>query len=455
MHFKSKPLLTLIGALAIGLALVQPAQAGDKTDTSEQAPYVLNLQALKGKTHTDLYIQTVPTGSLQTPTELEKVQLKSYTADGKLAYTRNFNDTIPLTNGQATLVLDDVERTQPLKTKVHIKNDDTTSTEVLEATTKVLLRPDLVIDKVDVAPKVTVNAPFTVHTVLKETNLDVGAKVSVTISNGDTVLDNAEGVVVNAGSQKAVSFLLQLDQPGDYLLTAHISGAEPAEYDTTNNTTTFPVKVVIPTKEMNYYAYYRGSHEVGNFEHYSVGELASTGIATSDFEYFEFSMRTSDLIDPAGSLSFKLQTENGTEVETSFSNVQWKTETYPWGSYKTWAKDGLFLRQDEDGTLIYFIHDGYQTHRSTNWSRWGQPIPPVTEVHFPVYNTPKQYLTAFIDLPDKQGVHYGGSFTLNLSPSQSSYDYWEYHGRWDSIRYFGTKTTYYGRSYGITTWPEQ
>lgn len=88
--------------------------------------------------------------------------------------------------------------------------------------------------------------PFSVSAQIKETNGDTRGTGAVAILDGDTTLDRLPSIAVDPGGTNAGLFALNLAAAGTYTLTVAISDVEPGEWDTTNNTKTFTVKVVEP-----------------------------------------------------------------------------------------------------------------------------------------------------------------------------------------------------------------
>src|SRR5919199_1075502 len=76
------------------------------------------------------------------PTELKKVQVKTFAADGTVASTRNLTD-VAARDGAANLDLGQLPRDRRVETDVLIQTGTPERTYVLRGSTRTLLRPDL------------------------------------------------------------------------------------------------------------------------------------------------------------------------------------------------------------------------------------------------------------------------------------------------------------------------
>lgn len=248
-----KRMLSIIMAMTLLLSFTSVAEAAGNGTAD---PYVIGLQALQAKDGmTDLYVNVTPKlDGYTAPNVLKKVQLKSYDLNGKLAYTRNYNGDVASPNGQADIKLNDVKRYQTLHTEVLVQNGQTKDTKVLREETKVLFRPDLTVDQITAPVQVHKNESFAVNTNIKELNSDIGATATVQILNGTTVLDTANGVLVNAGAQQFTNYMISLPEVGTYTLTVKVSDVAPGDFDDSNNEKTFTVEVVDDNKPVSYWS---------------------------------------------------------------------------------------------------------------------------------------------------------------------------------------------------------
>ena len=210
-------------------------------------PYSISLLALQGPNATDVYV-TVQTSDADfpVPPSLKKLQVKVFNSDGKLITVENTKD-VPVTGDQATVSLAGLADARRVEVQVHIKTDQTVDEEVLDGSADVLKRPDLVVSAIDAPAQVILNTSFSVGATIRETNLEVGATATVTLWEGATPLGSVSGVHVEAGGEADVTFNgLTGSSVGLHQYTVAISAADPAEYDDTNNDSSFSILVVSP-----------------------------------------------------------------------------------------------------------------------------------------------------------------------------------------------------------------
>ncbi|KRE47359.1 hypothetical protein ASG81_08610 [Paenibacillus sp. Soil522] len=120
-----------------------------------------------------------------------------------------------------------------------------------------------------------------------------------------------------------------------------------------------------------------------------------------------------------------------------FSGYDQNTNTNIWG-YSTPL-----------GTQTYVGH--YAGYYSYNWqSYWGSSSYS--------YDYGQQLLKAEssvavnIDLLSANGTHYGGNYSISLTPYSDSWDYWSGWWDWYNTHYWGHNTYYSGWSSGETAW---
>ncbi|HEY3185493.1 MAG TPA: hypothetical protein VGJ77_21795, partial [Gaiellaceae bacterium] len=201
----------------------------------------MTLTALTGPGGADLTaaIETAIDGCA-IPTELKKIQVKTFAADGTVASTRNINDAA-LTNGARTIDLGDVPRDRHVEADVLLQTSERTF--VVRGATRTLLRPDLVVESVTAPKQVLAGRPFAVTVVIAERNKDVGAKATVVLPAAGVT----RPVEIAAGGTATIEFpAVTLAEAGRIGLAAEIRNASPAQTDATNDTLATPVEVLRP-----------------------------------------------------------------------------------------------------------------------------------------------------------------------------------------------------------------
>ena len=227
-------------AIAAGTSSAARAEDGASCPSSTQEPYSMQLNALTGPTGADLTVIVAARQGCAVPEVLKKVQLKSFAADGSLAWTRNFTDVSAPGGVAKGIALGDVPRDREIRADVLVQSGTPARTYVLRGSARTLLRPDLVVEQI--SPQQTlVGRPVVVRAVIGERNGDVGATAVVSMS---ALPGATETVVVPPGGDVAVSFApITFAAPLPVDLTVKIEGAEPAETDTTNNARTATLEV--------------------------------------------------------------------------------------------------------------------------------------------------------------------------------------------------------------------
>lgn len=214
-----------------GDTVIKSAEISSK---SVSAQTVIVVEALKGQAVTDLIIH-VPTDV----TMVKKIQVKAYYADGTSKFSRNFFDS-PVVNGIISLQLNDLQRGEKVDFRIQ-----TDRYGWLEGSATVLNRPDLVISSADAVGKIVVSDTLSVNVSILEKNGDLGSVASVSLLNGESVLDT-RSVSIGAGGMTRALLSTVIRTSGQYNLSIRITNSVPAEYDETNNEKSFVVSAVAP-----------------------------------------------------------------------------------------------------------------------------------------------------------------------------------------------------------------
>src|SRR5262245_17457828 len=220
----------LAAVLTAALVGAAGARADDPTCPSSTAEaYTMKLRALTGPAGADLTLAVDPSADgCAVPTELKKIQIKTYAADGSLESTRNITDKAS-PNGVANVDLGNVPRDRRVEANVLVETGTPSRTYVVRDATKTLLRPDLVVKKIVSKKQTLVGAPVTVTAVVAEENGDVGATADVHLS---AIPGSAEPVEVQPGGEATVTFdnvTFGTAVPVD--MKVDVGGASPGETD--------------------------------------------------------------------------------------------------------------------------------------------------------------------------------------------------------------------------------
>lgn len=325
------------------LLLVVPAgltslhAAPPPKDYGSWNPYSIGFEALKGSSATDVTVSLRAEEGFSVPALAQKILLKTYDSEGNVVWARNYHN-VALTDGRVQYSFADLSRHQPLTVKVNVKTGESVNMEVLEAETRVLLRPDLVIASVNVPSQALVGQPVNIEVVVLEANGDLGADFALALYEGSAELDRLTGAGIAAGGVASGALTVAFSSPGVHTLTARIEDATPGEYDTSNNEAQFQVTVDGALEPLWYSLAYKDY-----YSEYEFHTTASWGsyhlISKGDFEYLNYSVMTDTkaLAWPIDQVALSVYADGGLVKRVLVSNL-WASQTSSWtdGS-TTWS----------------------------------------------------------------------------------------------------------------------
>jgi hypothetical protein len=232
--------------VACAAAVGAPAALADDAPACPswtEAPYAMKLVALTGPAGADLAItMETDVAGCAAPTELKHVRLQIFAADGSLERTRNLTD-VAAPKGFTDIDLGAVPRNRRVEADVLVQTGTPARTHVVRGHTTTLLRPDLVIEPLQVPPQTLTTRPVTLKTFVTETNGDVGAAATVELTTVLGPLRTVE-VRVGAGERVPVTFTaVALTQAVPTELKVAVKAAVPAETNDGNNARTATVDV--------------------------------------------------------------------------------------------------------------------------------------------------------------------------------------------------------------------
>jgi hypothetical protein len=242
----------------LGIAAVVAATSGTAvSDTRAEDPpvcanstdaYTMTIGALTDARGTDVELRFSAAPGCAAVDSIQKVQLKTYAADGTLASVVNRNDNqVKATEGVAVVSLDRVERERRIEADVLVHTGTPARTYVLRGETTSRLRPDLVVKTVRVPQQTLATRPVDVAVEVAEVSGDTGATATVSLASGVAAIPGVapQAVTVPAKGSKWVTFPgLALTTAAEVAVTAVIGGdAAPAESDIENNGLTTKVDV--------------------------------------------------------------------------------------------------------------------------------------------------------------------------------------------------------------------
>jgi gamma-glutamyltranspeptidase / glutathione hydrolase len=218
----------LFAALACALAA---GTAGVPAVTLEPGAdkYALQASALTGAEGGTLYLTL--TGPSPLPDKYTKIRIKTFALDGRLASNVKLFD-VPAPGGRAAIPLGSVSSGQHITLRAHFKIGR--REHVVEAETRVRLRPDLSVESITAPPRVVRTRPFAVSVSVAEIGEQTGAAATLTLYEGMERLGEAL-IQLQPGGRQTVTFTIERASPGEHLLRAAVTRADPAESNNDNN----------------------------------------------------------------------------------------------------------------------------------------------------------------------------------------------------------------------------
>jgi hypothetical protein len=163
---------------------------------------------------------------------LAKVQLKTFDGNGELISTRNYSG---LNASSIAIPIDRMDRGQALQLQGHIRNGDTSRTDVVSVRTVGRLRPDLAVRWVNAPASARVGLPVHISAMVAELNHDTGARASCVLSVDNEEADRAEGIWVDAGDTVSCAFIHVFSTGGAHQIRVDVGRVEPGDWNAANN----------------------------------------------------------------------------------------------------------------------------------------------------------------------------------------------------------------------------
>jgi hypothetical protein len=219
--------LLAVAAFACVAAIAGPAsgRAGDSAGC-----YTLTTTALTGPAATDVGLDLAAATGCAPVSVVKHLQIKTYTAAGKLAGVENRDDVT------AAVALPRVERGRRIDVQALVQTGDPSRTFVLQDSTISKLRPDLAVKVLDPPLQTLTTRPVTIHAEVSELNGDTGATATVALAGAVGPLADPVTVTVPAHGTVPVDFPnVALTEPVRVEARTLVQDAAPAEYDASDD----------------------------------------------------------------------------------------------------------------------------------------------------------------------------------------------------------------------------
>ncbi len=365
------------------------SDVGAKPATGRSGSASLESRALLDKEGTTLVEAT--TGSLETgtaPGQIRKMQVKVFGSTGKLQFTENAGGT---GGGAWSAQYPGLGRNQVVQLQANVGGIDGNRNDVVTVSTQVKRRPDIAVDAVTAPAKALAGALVNVVATVSEKNGDVGARATCMLSvDGASVLDQADGIWVDAGHTVSCAFQTRFSVIGRHDLTVYATSVMPADWDLSNNAATTTIEILSPETPMNYSAgfsssdydyksHYRYSNADGTYldEKSETGTRRSRALSVSSWtttESFVFPMKVRTAAASGGATAFDITNDFAYQINASWTGAD----------CSNLFQDGLFIGvcnytggttprsqvdvSSYDGRVTYFGSGYFQSYGMTGYA---------------------------------------------------------------------------------------
>ena len=175
---------------------------------------------------------------------INKIQVKAFSADGRLAWTRNFNNLKLASGAPFTTSFTDLVPGMTLEVQVNVQCIDNRRTDVVTASPAVIRRTDPAVTAVSVPSQALVNTPSLVVGRVTELNGDLGAFGTCVLYVDDVRSESIPRVWVNAGGSVDCRFAPTRSVAGTYALRVTFEDVAPRDDNLANNAATGTLLVV-------------------------------------------------------------------------------------------------------------------------------------------------------------------------------------------------------------------
>ncbi len=226
---------------------VKYRDAGAKPATGRSGSAAIQARALRGQFDTEIEVTTGEFDSAAAPVgKLDKVQLKLLAANGDVAVVDNYRKG-GISGGFGSFNYDWPARGTAVQVQANVSGIDPSRSDVVTAGTTVVLRPDLAVSSFAVPQQAYVGASVTIAAVVREINGDLGAHADCVLKADGTVVDQVDGIWVDAGDSVTCQFRTTFATVGAKGLTVEVANVAPGDYNTANNIATASINIVSPT----------------------------------------------------------------------------------------------------------------------------------------------------------------------------------------------------------------
>lgn len=226
---------------------VKYRDAGVKPATGRSGSAAIQARALRGQFDTEVQVTTGQFDGAAAPLgTLDKVQLKLFAADGNVAVVDNFRKG-GIAGGYGSFNYDWPARGTHVQVQANVSGIDPKRTDIVTADTAVVLRPDLAVSSLTVPQQAYVGSSVTIAAAVREINGDLGAHADCVLRADGAVVDQVNGIWVDAGDSVTCQFRTTFATVGAKGLTVEVANVAPGDFNTANNIASASINIVSPT----------------------------------------------------------------------------------------------------------------------------------------------------------------------------------------------------------------
>ena len=419
-----------------------------------QPPFALAANALAGANDTTIDV-TITADDAQ-PTTIDSLEVEVFSADGSTSTTQTITD-VALVNGSATVDIVAVDQHAKLRLTATIDGKRATREVVT------LMRPDLTVSEVRAAETIDAGETLNIEAIIAEQNQDLAATADVVLELNGVEVDRASDVEVGAGATVSIAFAIEIATAGTQDLTVRIADADPTDYDTSNDSSSFSVEVLAADNRqaVRYGMFYnRVTRDYESAWSMQTSWYSSRGRTqyVRRYESFAFTaLGTGALTFPVDRLELDVTSPAGEVEHLVRENVE---------ATRTWGNRGYYFEYDvEAGRGVYLVSMGSRFYAS--YTHYASDVVYFSEGHTNIWGRTYSYSYGFsygrgemMDVEDSvsvdltiedDGQAFGGVATMDLVTLPDITREWSNNYWWGSITgHNNIVDRVRGYSYGVT-----
>jgi hypothetical protein len=203
------------------------------------------------------------------PGQIRRVQMKVLSSSSRKTSTTTFEGS---GNGSWSTTIDRVGTGASVQLQATIGGIDGNRTDVVTVTVPVERRPDVAVNSVTAPARALAGMPMNVVATVSERNGDVGARANCMLSVDGSLIDQANGIWIDAGQTVSCAFQARVNAIGSHKVSVYVTGIAPADWDGSDNSASTTVDVLSPEAALSYSASFRAE----DMQYYSHTKNSST-----------------------------------------------------------------------------------------------------------------------------------------------------------------------------------